>query len=159
LCSAEAAADEPQSEHAEDVERDRREMGRGKRVPLAAPPEEEIARDVGLVRDRTIGVSLWIRRLAASVRLDALADLPGGICGAARFQLALDREVPPRRLPVHDAFRADHPRVADVDDVRRLHVEADAEAAEEDRRGKEDPGRPDGAGRRAAPGHTDPHTA
>ena len=84
---------------------------------------------------------------------------PAASAGPHAFRLALDREVPPRRLAVRDALRADHAGVADVDHVRRLHVQPDAKAAEEDRGGEQDPRRPDRARRRAAPGHADPHAA
>jgi hypothetical protein len=60
---------------------------------------------------------------------------------------------------VRDPIGADNAGVADVDDVRCLHVQPDPEAAEEDRGGEEDPGRPHAAGRRTAPGHADPDTA
>ena len=59
-------------------------------------------------------------RLAAAVRLDAVADLARGVGRAARLErvAVLDREVAPRRLAVDDPLRADHARVADVDHVR-----------------------------------------
>ena len=57
---------------------------------------------------------------------------PEASAGPHGLQVALDREVAPRRLPVHDPLGADHAGVADVDHVRRLHVEPDAEAGEED---------------------------
>ena len=49
-----------------------------------------------------------------------------------------------RALPGRDALRADHARVADVDHVRVAHVEADAEAGEEDGRADQQPDGPDG---------------
>ena len=92
-------------------------------VPLPAPAECQVARDVRLVGDGAVRVALRIRRLAASVRLDALADLSGGVGRPAGLQVVLDREVPPRRLTlVDDPLGADDARVADVDDIRPLDV-------------------------------------
>ena len=57
-------------------------------------------------------------------------------------------KLPPRRLAVHDPLGADDARVADVDHVRRLDVEADAKAREEETGcGEQDPGRPHRPGR------------
>ncbi len=64
------------------------------------------------------------------------------------------------RLPVDDATRADHARVADVDHAtRRLDVEPDAEPEKEDGRHREDPHRPDGPQPRLAAPETTPQAA
>ena len=140
--------DEPQPEHAEDVERDRREMGSGERVPLAVPPEEEIPGEVRLIRDGAVRVPLRVRPTRSRPFVWMRSRISPAASGStARLQLVPHREVPRRCLPMRDALRADHARVADVDDIRGLHVEADAKAAEEDRSGEQDPGRPDGARR------------
>ena len=69
--------------------------------------------------------------------------------------VVLDREVPPRRLAVDDPLGADHAGVADVDHVRALDVEPDAEAGEEDRRARAAP-RPASAARPACRGSVTP---
>src|SRR5207244_8373126 len=91
--SAEAQADEAEPEDAEQVEEDRRRVRGREAVPLAAPPEDEVGGDVRLVRDWAVRVRLRVRRLAAPVRLDAVADLPVGVRQAARLQVVLDGEV------------------------------------------------------------------
>ena len=123
-------------------------MRRPELVPLPAPAEDEIAGHVGEVGDRAVRVAARVRGLAAPVRLDALADLAVGVGGAARLQVALLRHVPVRGLPVRDPLAADHAGEADVDHApRRLDVQADAEAREEDGGRGEQPRR----ARRAAP--------
>src|SRR3954464_14483152 len=106
-------------------------------VPLAGPAERQVPGHVRLVRDGAIRVALRVRRLAAAVRLDPLADLALAVGLPARLA-ELDREVAVRRLAVHDSLRAAPARVADVDHVRRANVEADAEAGREDR-GRREP--------------------
>ena len=67
--------------------------------------------------------------------------------------------MPVRRLAGRDALAADDARVADVDHVRVLDVEADPEAEQEDGRAGQQPDRPDRArlrrpaGAHAAPDH------
>ena len=95
---AEAEADEAQPEDAEQVEGDHRRVRGRQVVPAAAPAEEEVAGDVALVRDGPVRVAERVRRLAAAVRLDALADLALGVRRAARLQALLDGHVPVRRL-------------------------------------------------------------
>ena len=68
------------------------------RVPLAAPAERQVAGQVRLVRDGPVRVALGVGRLAAAVRLDAVADLAGRVGGAAGGPVALDREVAVRAL-------------------------------------------------------------
>ncbi len=118
-------------------------MRRGEIVPLPRPAEDQVAREIRLVGDRAVGVALWVRGLAAAVRLDALARLALGVAGPARLEPVFDREVPVGRLPVRDPVRADDPRVADVDHVRGADVQTHAEAGREYRRGGEQPDRPD----------------
>src|SRR5581483_1728553 len=144
-----------------EVEGDRGEVRRREAVPLPAPAEREVAGDVRLVRGRPVRVALRVRALAAAVRLDAVADLAGGVGRPARLEVLaarelLDREVPPRRLSLDDPLRADHAGVADVDHVRALDVEADAEAGEEDRRADQHPDRPARRARRPAVPRPDP---
>src|SRR4029077_12162629 len=79
LRSAEAATDQPQPEHAEQVERNRREMDGRQRVPLAAPAKEEVAGEVRLECHRTVRVPLRVGGFAATVRLNTVADLPSGV--------------------------------------------------------------------------------
>src|SRR6185369_11119069 len=104
---AETPSDEPEPEDRQKVEGDRGEVRRRQGVPLPAPAEDEVAGDVRLVRDRAVRVAFRIRALAAAVRLHPVADLAGRVGLAARLErLAarqlLDREVPPRRLPLDD---------------------------------------------------------
>ena len=61
--------------------------------------------------------------------------------------------------PVDDPLGADHAGVADVDDVRFLDVEPDAEAGEEDGRSEQHPDRPARRARRAAVTGADPGPA
>ena len=68
--SAEAQADEPEADHGEDVEHDRREAGGVELVALAGPADCRVPRQVSLVRDRTVRVSGRRGRFAAAVRLD-----------------------------------------------------------------------------------------
>src|SRR5207237_4036923 len=92
---------------------------------------------------------------AASVGLDAVADLAVRVRGAARRAVILDREVQVRALAVPDAVGTDGAGVADVDHVRRLGVETDAEAADEHGDAREQPDRPDGDRPRGAAVPTD----
>src|SRR6185437_3548260 len=71
---AETAPDEPEPDHAQEIEGNRREVRGWEIVPLSTPTADEVAGDVGLVRDRPVRVALRVRRLAASVRLDAVPD-------------------------------------------------------------------------------------
>src|SRR5262249_7036168 len=129
--------------------------------------EREVAGDVRLVRDRPVRVPLRVRALAAAVRLDPVADLAGGVGGRARARLErlaarqpLPREVPPGRLPVVDApLGPDDARIADVDHVRALDVEPDAEACEEDRGAEQRPDRPARRAGSAAVPDADPRPA
>ena len=148
---AEAQADEREPEQAEQVEGDRGEVRGGQVVPLAGPAESEVAGQVGLVRDRPVGVALRVRGLAAPVRLDAVADLAVGVGRAARLSRSSTGKWPYGDLSVRDPVGADHARVADVDHVRGAHVEPDPEARREDGRGREQPDRPDGDGTGAEP--------
>ena len=161
-CPPKRQPDEREAEHAEDVERERREVRRRQVVPLAGPAEERVAGDVREVRHRAVGVAAIVRGLAAAVRLHALADLALGVGRAARLQVPLHGHVAVRRLPVDDPVGADHARVADVDHVRRLDVQPDAKAREKDRGGDEHPDRPDRPrgfqpGGRADPRHARDH--
>ena len=114
-------------------------------------------RHVGEVGDRAVRVAALDRRLAAPVRLDALAHLPLGVLRPARLEVAALRHVPVRRLAVEDPARADDSREPDVDHTaRRFEVEPDTEPEQEDRRGREHPGRPDGRERPAAPAEARP---
>ena len=136
-------------------------MRRPELVPLPAPAEGEVAGDVREIGDGAVGVTAPVRGLAASVGLDALADLAFRVGRAARLEVALLGHVAVGHLPVHDPLAADHPREADVDHAaRRLDVQPDAEAGEKDGRPCQQPHRPGGAGRArstVAPG--DPHAA
>ena len=67
---AEAQADEREADHGEHVEHDRREARRVELVALAGPADRRVARQVSLVRDRSVRVSGRRGRLAAAVRLD-----------------------------------------------------------------------------------------
>ena len=121
-------------------------------VPLPRPAEDAVARHVREVRDGPVRVAALVRRLAAAVRLDALADLALRVGRPAGLQVPLRRHVAVRHLAVRDPVRADHARVADVDHAsRRLHVQADPEAGEEDRGGGEQPHRPERARRARRP--------
>ena len=51
--------------------------------------------------------------------------------GPHAWRLPSTGKLPHGAWPLHDALRADHAGVADVDDIRRLDVEADAETGEE----------------------------
>src|SRR5206468_495154 len=82
-----------------------------------------------------VGVAALVRRLAAAVRLDPVADLALRVRRPARLQASLSLHVPVRGLTVHDPIRPDHARVADVDHVAAAHVEADATPCEEHARG------------------------
>ena len=114
------------------------------RVPLPAPLEDEHGGEVRDIGDRPVRVPPLDPRLAAPVRLYALANLAVGVLRPARLEISSLRHVPVRRLAVEDPTRADDARQADVDHTsRRLDVEPDAEAEEEHRRGGERPGRPD----------------
>ena len=83
---------------AEEVPEDRGRMRGRQRVPLAAPAEQPVAGQVGLVGDRAVGVALGVGGLAAAVGLDAVADLAGGVGGPAGGTVPLDREVAVRAL-------------------------------------------------------------
>ena len=146
------AADERQAEQRDQVEQDRREVHRRQRVPLVAPAEEQVARDVREVRDRPVGVAERVRGLAAG-RSSARGRAPRRSLSAGPhfFRSSSLREVAVRALAVPDAVGADHARVADVDHVRRADVEPDAET----RRGTPSPrraARPARPARRAAAG-------
>ncbi len=65
--------------------------------------------DVGEVVDRAIRVATVVRRLAAAVRLDVVADVPLGVGGAAGAARRV-RHVAVRRLAVEDPVAADHAR-------------------------------------------------
>src|SRR5918912_1599393 len=126
-------------------------MGGGQVVPLAAPAEDQVAGQIRLVRDRPVRVALRVRRFAASVRLDPLANLALGVGRTAGLAAVLDGEVTVRSLAVGDALGSDYARVADVDHVRRLHVQADPEARAETRRPAQ---QPDGQSRRGGGAET-----
>ena len=135
-------------------------MRGGERVPLAAPRPDERRGHVGEVGDRTVGVAPLDPGLAAAIRLDAFADLPFGVLWAAWLQVAALRHVPVRRLAVEDPARADDAREPDVDHApRRLDVEPDAKAEEEDGHGCEHPCRPDGAEEPRTSPEADPEPA
>ena len=103
----------------------------------------EHGRHVDDVGGRAVGVAARVRRLAAAVRLDPVADLPSESARPARPGRVLDRHVPVRGLAVEDPVAADHAGVADVDHpVGVLDVEPDAQPAEEDGDGGEQPHRP-----------------
>ena len=151
---------EDEREHREQVERDRRRVRCRQRVPLPAPREERDRRHVGEVGHRAVRVAALDPRLAAPVRLDALAHLSLGVLRPARLEVAALRHVPVRRLAVEDPARADDTGEPDVDHAaRRFEVEPDAEPEEEDGRGRKHPGRPDGRERLAAPAEPDPQPA
>ena len=140
---AEAASDERQAEEREQVEGDRRRVRRGQLVPLPAPAEAAGSR------------GCTTRRRPARTCRRARSPTRSGRSSGSRSRISPSASARPHafRLPsrgmcpygdcaVHDPIRADHARVADVDDVRAAHVEADAEADEEDRRRREQPDRP-----------------
>src|SRR5581483_8605994 len=80
---AEPPPDEAEAEQAEEVPEDRGRVHGRERVPLAAPPERDVAGDVRLVRHRAVRVAAVVRGLAAAVRLDAVPDLAGRVRWAA----------------------------------------------------------------------------
>ena len=131
--------------------------GRSSHLPVQ--PKSAVARDVREVRHRPVRVAAIVRGLAATVRLHALADLALRVGRAARLEVPLHRHVAVRRLAVDDPVGADHSRVADVDHVRRLDVQADAKACEKDRAGDEHPDRPDRPRGCEAGGRSDPRHA
>ena len=134
-------------------------MGGRQRVPLPAPAEDGVAGQIGLVGDGAVRVAERVRRLAAAVRLDPVADLARRVGGPARRPVALDREVAVGALPVRDPVGADHAGVADVDHVRVGDVEPDPEPEQEDRGGDQHPDRPDGRAARRPVAQADPDAA
>ena len=156
---AEAATDEREPEDGEQVEQNRSEMHGGQGVPLAAPAEDRIARQVCDVRHRPVGVSVRVCVLAPAVRLDAVAHLAVCVGRAALGPIVLDREVTVRALPVCDAVGTDDARIADVDHIRCANVQADAKAGDEDRRRGQHPDRPDRRTSRRSVRPRDPHAA
>ena len=113
-------------------------------------PKTQYAGQVGLVGDRAVGVALRVGRLAAAVRLDAVADLAGRVGGPAGRPVALDREVAVGLDAGRDPLRRRSRPRADVDHVRVAHVQPDPEPAEEDGRADQQPDRPDGRAARSA---------
>ena len=128
-------------------------------VPLVAPAEDRVARDVREVGDRPVGVAERVRGLAPAVRLDPVAHLAFAVGRAALRPRVLDREVAVGALAVHDPVGADDPGVADVDHVRRAHVEPDAKPGDEHRRRGEQPDGPDRHPARRRVAARDPETA
>ena len=88
---AEAPPDEREPEQAERVEEERGRMRGPELVPLPGPAEDRVAGQVGQVRHRPVRVAARVRRLAAPVGLDPLADLPLRVGAAARLQAPLHR--------------------------------------------------------------------
>ena len=88
VVAAEPQADQHEAEDRDQVERDRRRVRRRQLVPAAAPAEDCVARHVGLVRHRPIGVAALVGRLAAAVRLHSLAHAAFRVLGAALLQVA-----------------------------------------------------------------------
>ncbi len=146
----ESAAAEPQPHEDErkddeQVERDGRRVRGRQRVPLPTPREDLDCGHVREVRDRAVRVPALDGRLAAAVRLDALAHLSVRVLRAARLEVTALRHVPVRRLTVEDPARPDDAREPDVDDAaRRLEVEPDPEPEQEDGCRSQHPRRPDG---------------
>ena len=126
------------------------------RVPLPAPAERPVARQVGLVGDRPVGVALRVRRLAAAVRLDAVADLAGA-SPRARTPAGSPRSGSGRRGSTPVAIRCAPitPEKPDVDHVRVADVEPDPEAGRGTRSPRSAP-RPARRSSRAARGRLRP---
>ena len=147
----EAATDETKAEQAERVEEDRGEVHRGQRVPLVRPAEDQVARDVGLVGDRAVGVAERVRVLADAVRLDTVAHLARAVGGPALRPVALDRgsaRTGSRRVMMRFApITPEYPTSMTFDE---RDVQPDAEAGGEDGRRDEQPHRPHGSAARAA---------
>ena len=153
----EAPPDEREPDQREAVEQERAEVGSREIVPLAAPAVGEVAGDVRDVVDRPVGVAAVVGRLAATVRLDPIADVAVRVRGPALLALVHGHVAVGHLALVDDSLRADDPRVADVDDVRGLDVEPDPEAGDEDRQRSESPHGPDRPVRRTAlPRATEP---
>ena len=148
--AAEAPADEEQAEDDQQVEGDRRRVRRRKRVPLARPAEREHGGDVGEVGDRPV-------RVAASVGASQRPFVwmwsriaPSRVGGAARRGRRSSGMWPYGAWPSRIRSAPITPARPDVDHpARRLEVEADPQAAEEDGEPRE---QPDGPAR--APGST-----
>ena len=128
-------------------------------APVVVPAEEPVARQVGEVGDRPVRVAERVRGLADAVRLDAVADLAARVGRPARLEVVLLREVAVGALGVRDPVGADHARVADVDDVRRVLVDAEAKAGEEDGGPDQEPHRNDGPSPRGPIAAGDPEAA
>ena len=153
----ESTTDEKQTEYDEQVEGDRRRVGRRQRVPLPGPGKHERRGHVGEVGDRPVRVAAGKGRLAAAVVLDPVANRAVRVLLATGPLRAGDGHVPVRGTAVEDPVAADHAGVADVDhSPRRLEVEADAETPQKDRNRREQPDGPEESGGRGPATETDP---
>ena len=83
--AAEAEADEPEPDERRSVAESEVECAAGESSHLPAPAEDGVAGQVREVGDRAVGVAARVRRLAAAVRLDPLADLAFRVGRPARL--------------------------------------------------------------------------
>ena len=158
--ATEPPADDHEAEQTQAVEEDRRQMHGGQRVPLVAPAEDRVARDVRQVRDRARRCHPAGSR-TRSGRSSECGRAPRRSRRPARTSAASPRPGSARTGSAPCTIRSAPmtPGVADVDHVRRPDVEADPEAGEEHRRGGEHPDRPDRCAARRPVAARDPEAA